>query len=269
MSSKIVFISGANTGLGFETAKALVTCSSSNYHVIIGSRSAENGKKAVEILTSECKKVNGCSKADYIQLDITDDASIKQALEDIKSKVDHIDAFINNAGAQFDSQYASGKLSQREMWNENYNTNITSTYIVTETFMSLILASQDPRLVFVSSGTSSQDEASRGLPIQAGKPPAGWPKPPTFNFTSYRCSKTAINMAMLEWKRILGNDNIKIFGLDPGFLATGLGGVGSEKLKEMGAQDPAVGANFIKSVIDGERDADHGKVVRKSGILPW
>lgn len=266
--SKIVFISGANSGLGYETAKVLVT-SDSSYHVIIGSRSEENGNKAVESLTSEIKNANGSSQVDYIKLDITDDSSIQKAFQDLKSKVNHIDAFVNNAGAQFDSQYASGKMSQRETWNSNYNTNITSTFIVTEVFMFLILASSDPRLVFVSSGTSSQDEASRGLPVQAGKPPAGWPKPPAFSFTSYRCSKTAINMAMLEWKRTLGNDNIKIFGLDPRFLATGLGGVGPEKLKQMGALDPTVGANFIKSVIDGERDADHGKVVRKNGILPW
>lgn len=160
-------------------------------------------------------------------------------------------------------------MGLRDMWNANYNTNVASTNVVTETFMPLLFASSQPRLIFISSGTGSLDEASRGLPVQAGAPPSGWPKPASFNFTSYRVSKTAVSMLMLEWKRTLGADPIKVFGLDPGFLATNLGGVGSEKLKAMGALDPAIGANFIKDVIDGKRDADHGKTVRRKGIMPW
>lgn len=175
----------------------------------------------------------------------------------------------NNSGAQFDQQYAAGKMGMRDMWNANYDTNVTSSHIVTEAFMPLLFKSSNPRLIFTSSGTSSLDEASRGLPIQAGKPPAGWPKPPSFNFTSYRASKTAVNMVMLEWKRILSNDAVKVLAIDPGFLATNLGGNSSEKLKEMGALDPSVGAAFVKDVIDGKRDGDHGQILRKSGIAPW
>lgn len=130
-------------------------------------------------------------------------------------------------------------------------------------------SSSQSRIIFISSATASLEEASQGLPLLLGAPPKGWPKPPSLNLTSYRTSKAAVSMVMLEWKRILRDDDIKVFGLDPGFLATNLGGMTPEKLKSMGALDSNIGANFIKTIIDGERDADHGKILRRDGIMPW
>ena len=75
-------------------------------------------------------------------------------------------------------------------------------------------------------------------------------------------------MMMREWVRILGNDGVKIWCVSPGFLATGLG-FGAEKLKAMGALDPAVGGALVKDVVEGKRDADVGKVIVKDGIQPW
>lgn len=56
----------------------------------------------------------------------------------------------------------------------------------------------------------------------------------------------------------------------PGFLATNLGG-SAEQLKAMGAGDPALGGAFIKGIIEGERDADVGKVLSRygTGIQAW
>jgi NAD(P)-dependent dehydrogenase (short-subunit alcohol dehydrogenase family) len=51
--------------------------------------------------------------------------------------------------------------------------------------------------------------------------------------TSYRSSKTGLNMLMREWAKILKNDGVKVFAISPGFLATGLAGVGAEQLKKV------------------------------------
>lgn len=75
-------------------------------------------------------------------------------------------------------------------------------------------------------------------------------------------------MMMREWVRILGGDGVKVWGVSPGFLATGLGG-SAEANKKMGAGDPAVGGAFVRSVVEGERDGDVGTVVRKDGVQPW
>ena len=77
-------------------------------------------------------------------------------------------------------------------------------------------------------------------------------------------------MLMREWHRILGNDGVKVWAISPGFLATGLAGIGKEKLKQMGALEPHVGGEFIRDVVQGKRDEDVGKVVRNDGqIQPW
>lgn len=76
-------------------------------------------------------------------------------------------------------------------------------------------------------------------------------------------------MMMLEWHRILKEDGAKVFCISPGFLATGLAGIGAEKLKAFGAGDPSIGGNIIREVIEGKRDADAGKVVNKDGVQPW
>jgi NAD(P)-dependent dehydrogenase (short-subunit alcohol dehydrogenase family) len=136
--------------------------------------------------------------------------------------------------------------------------------------MPLLFRSSDPRLLFITSGTSSLDEAARGLPYTATKPPAGWPKPtPKWGFTSYRSSKAAMNMMMLEWKRELQNDPIKIFGISPGFLVTGLGGGDADTLKKMGAKDPSEGGNFVRDVVEGKKDEYHGQVIRVDNVQPW
>lgn len=74
---------------------------------------------------------------------------------------------------------------------------------------------------------------------------------------------------MREWTRILKHDGVKVFAISPGFLATGLGGVGGEKLKALGALDPSVGGNFIKDVVEGQRDQDAGHVIRADSLQPY
>ena len=77
-----------------------------------------------------------------------------------------------------------------------------------------------------------------------------------------------MNMMMREWYRILKNDGVKVWCVSPGYLATGLGG-DVEANKKMGAGDPAVAGLFVKSVLEGHRDADVGKVILRDGVQPW
>lgn len=104
--------------------------------------------------------------------------------------------------------------------------------------MPLLLKSEDPRLLFVTSGTASVAETQRFdvQPFQRinASPEAGWPKPPMVNpIAAYRSSKTGLNMMMRDWDRTLKNDGVKVWCISPGFLATGLGGVGLEQLKKV------------------------------------
>lgn len=102
--------------------------------------------------------------------------------------------------------------------------------------------------------------------------PPGWPKGnfdgKSFEIPAYRSSKTGMNMMMREWHRMLHEDGVKVWCISPGFLATGLGG-GADSNRKMGAGDPSVAGSLIKSVLEGSRDDDVGKVVLKDGVQPW
>lgn len=140
---------------------------------------------------------------------------------------------------------------------------------MTHTFVPLLLKSSDPRLLFITSGTSTlTDYASPliALPLDQS-PPKGWPKTAPA-VPAYRSSKTGMNMMMREWVRLLKNDGVKVWAISPGFLWTGLGG-DVERVKKMGAEDPVLGANFVKDVVEGARDEDVGVVVSRRGIQPW
>lgn len=168
---------------------------------------------------------------------------------------------------QLDQQFAAGKLTEREMWNQSWNVNTAGTQIVTSTFVPLLLQSPNPRLLFLTSGTSTLAGTDNlALPVNR-YPPKGWPKA-GFNIPAYRSAKCGMNMLMREWHRMLKEDGVKVWCISPGFLATGLGG-NPEASKKMGAGDPAVAGVFIRSVLEGQRDDDVGKVILKDGVQPW
>lgn len=103
-------------------------------------------------------------------------------------------------------------------------------------FMPLLLKSDDPRLIFVAGLSHITQAAEKYFPTP--DQPAGWPKPPLdFETIGYRCSKVALNMLMLDWNHKLKADGVKVWGVGPGFLATGLGNM-LDKAKVMGAGHP-------------------------------
>jgi len=158
-----------------------------------------------------------------------------------------------------------GTLTPRQAWNRSWDVNVTGAHITTSAFLPLLLKSEDPRLVFVTSGLSSLEGHSSS---SQQPPPAGLPK--QYGFMSYRSAKTGLNMMALEWDRVLKNDGVKVWTVAPGLLATGLGG-NPEMLKKMGAGDPSIGGTVLRNVVEGKRDGETGKIVReyRSPIQPW
>ncbi|CAN9191089.1 unnamed protein product [Alternaria alternata] len=263
-SRTTIFITGANTGLGLHTVKALYR-STNIYDILLGARDSNKASAAIDEIKQEYP--NSTNSIEGIQIDLQDDASIAQAFETVSRKHGKIDVLLNNAGAQFDQQVPKGNMTIRDMWNKSWDVNVTGTYIVTEVFAPLLLKSSHPRLVFITSGTSTLTEHDNlAMPINRS-PPKGWPKE-SFAVTAYRAAKTGMNMMVLEWARMLKEDGVKVFAVSPGMLATGLGG-DPEAMKKMGAIDPKIGAELVRDVVEGRRDEDVGKVVRKNNVQPW
>ena len=161
-------------------------------------------------------------------------------------------------------------MTLRQAWNSSWDTNTAGTYILTHALAPLLIKSSNPRLLFITSGTSTlagtEDSSSR-LSVA---PPAGWPKTNTFlPLSAYRSSKTGMNMMAREWERELRNDGVKVFLVNPGLLATGLGDFGQEHLRKLGAGEADVGGMLVGDVVEGKRDTDVGKVIMRVGVQAW
>ncbi|RMZ73390.1 Short-chain dehydrogenase [Pyrenophora seminiperda CCB06] len=270
MSSSIILITGGNTGIGYETVKALYT-SSQPYTILMGSRSLEKADTAITQLKSEVPESK--NEVVAVQIDIEDDESIEKAFKEVQEKWGRLEGLVNNAGAAFDAIMLKdpSPKGMRAAWDKAYSLNVTSTQVMTHTFAPLLIASSNPRLLFLTSGLASLETCAKGMDskLASGPPPKGWPKPQSMASTAYRSSKTALNMMMLYWKKTLEVDGVKTFSISPGFLATGLGGVGPDVLRKVGAGDPGLGGALIRDVLEGKRDGDAGVVVSQNGVQPW
>jgi NAD(P)-dependent dehydrogenase (short-subunit alcohol dehydrogenase family) len=95
---KVVLVTGGNNGIGYETVKAFLQSDKTYYHVLLGSRSLDKAKLAIETLHKECPESTVTGTVEAVQVDLTSDESIEKAFEQVKASPGHIDALINNAG---------------------------------------------------------------------------------------------------------------------------------------------------------------------------
>ncbi|KAF4629530.1 hypothetical protein G7Y89_g8616 [Cudoniella acicularis] len=166
--------SGANQGIGYETAKILIE-ESPKYHVLLGSRDATKGAEAVATLKTPALK----GTLETIQIDVTDDASVDAAAEHVSSQYGRLDILVNNAGILSKNPIARDNL------RDVLAVNLVGPMSVTEAFLPLLRKSTSPRIIFVSSSVGSLTYASN--PESRYYRPLG---------EQYRSSKAGLNMLM-------------------------------------------------------------------------
>lgn len=168
-----VLVTGANTGLGKAIVQSLLQ-SEREYYIFLASRTLFKGEQGLTSLDGYASKSK--SKVKVVQLDITDDDSIASCFKAIAAEIVVLDVLVNNAGGGFDRDYLQGTMTRREAMDRTFSLNATSTHLVTEAFMPLIVKSKDAKMIWITSGTSSITEATQGAPHSAIRPAAGWPK---------------------------------------------------------------------------------------------
>ena len=240
MTSKVVFITGANQGIGFAIAQGL-SAEHPDYRILVGSRDAQRGFEAARSITS----------ATAIQIDVTDDASIETAKENVEAEYGRIDVLVNNAGISIEDRSAIKQLSTRQVFETTFNTNVFGATVVTEAFLPLLLKSNDPRLIFVSSGLGS-------LELTASNHPSSGPN---LQVPAYKSSKAALNMVMLTYAKRLQDTHVKVNAISPGFVTTNLTGY-------TGFGTAADGARHIIDLIHQEH-GDHGAFIGEEGTICW
>lgn len=208
--TKIAFITGANRGIGEETATQLAE---KGIHVIIGARD----KAAGEAVAKKLKDRN--LKADAFQFDINNAADHKKAAKFIEEKFGKLDILINNAGVMQDSQDASGGRDPNsshisvDIVKSTFDTNFFSPIALTQTLLPLIRKSEAGRIVNLSSILASLNLHSD-------------PKSPIYNskLFAYNSSKTALNAFTVHLAHELKDTKIKVNSAHPGWVKTDMGG---------------------------------------------
>ncbi len=205
--NKIALITGANRGLGYEAARQLGQC---GYHIILGVRTLSKGMAAAAQLKKEGINVIA------IQLDVTNEASLKKAAEQIAQSYDHLDVLINNAGIGRNED-VQPSVTPQSIWQEVFTTNFFGLVACTQAFLPLLKKSPAGRIVNVSSIMGSISlaadeknyEFSKWVGVGAG---------------AYSASKAAVNMFTVHLARELKDTSVKVNTVHPGWVKTDMGG---------------------------------------------
>ncbi len=185
----VTLITGANKGLGYETARQLLA---KGFTVYIGARHVDRGSTAAAQLG-----------AHFVQLDVSDDSSVESALRVIDAREGHLDVLVNNAGISTTADVNGPNAL------EVFDTNAIGVIRVTESALPLLQRSENPVVVNVSSALGSFWAVTN-------------PDRRQFHFPSivYGASKAAVSMLTVQYAKTY--PGIKFNAVEPGFTATDL-----------------------------------------------
>jgi NAD(P)-dependent dehydrogenase (short-subunit alcohol dehydrogenase family) len=229
----ITLITGANKGLGFETARRLIA---EGHSVYLGSRDAKRGRAAAEAVGGR-----------FIELDVTSDDSVDAAARDIRRRDGRLDVLINNAGI------AGGRAKPGDVTADDlehvYATNVFGLVRVTHAMLPLLLKSEDPVIVNVASGLGSIAVVTDKSRMES-----------QFPTIAYSSSKSAVTMLTVQYAKAF--PEIRINVVDPGYTATDLNG-------NRGTQTVAEGTDAIVKLATIGSDGPTGTFQDRSGTVPW
>jgi NAD(P)-dependent dehydrogenase (short-subunit alcohol dehydrogenase family) len=225
----VTLITGANKGIGFETAKQLLQL---GHNVYIGARDVERGEKAAAALGAR-----------FVQLDVTDDASVGAALAAIDAAEGRLDVLVHNAGVL--ETGLDGPAALR-----SFDTNAVGIVRVTEAALPLLRKSSNPNVVTISSSAGSfwavnnPERPEFGLPLAL-----------------YSASKSAATMLTVQYAK--SQPGIKFNAIEPGTTAT-------DMTAAVGIGRPAEeSARFVVRLATLGPAGPTGTFQDESGQLPW
>jgi len=239
---KSVLITGANKGIGFETARQLARL---NYFVYLGSRNKIQGLEAV-------KKLNdlGMNNVETIEIDVADMKSVQHARQELEGKIGSLDVLINNAGITGEQPQNIATCSLDNL-RRIFDTNYFGAIQTTQEFLPLLRKSKQPVIVNVSSEVGS-------LTLHTARERS----PNWDNFHAYGSSKTALNAFTVMLANDLRDTNFSINSVTPGYTARDLN-------QFLGAKTVEQGAKPIVELATQSHPGTTGKFFKEGGEVPW
>ena len=243
-SEKIALVTGANKGIGFETARQL---GKAGVKVLVGARDRAKADQAAATLKAE-----GLD-AMPLKLDITSSADIQAAAALIETNYGRLDILVNNAGIFFEGDFGSNNsatVTQADL-RKTFDTNFFAVVELTQTLLPLIRKSAAGRIVNLSSILGSLTLHSNPTsPIASSKSLA------------YNASKTALNAFTIHLAAALKDTPIRVNSAHPGWVKTDMGGEGAMMEIVDGAK------TSVALALAGE-DSPNGAYLHLGQPLPW
>jgi NAD(P)-dependent dehydrogenase (short-subunit alcohol dehydrogenase family) len=232
--TKTTLITGANKGLGRETARRLLA---GGHEVWLAARDPSHGQAAADELGAR-----------FVQLDVTDQDSVTEAAALVAPAIGgRLDVLINNAGI------AGGHKPADEVTADDvrsvFETNVFGVVRVTHAFLPLLERSDSPVIVNVSSGMGSIAVTTNPQRFES-----------TLIGIAYPASKTAVNMLTTQYAKAF--PQIRINAVDPGYTATDLNG-------HNGTQSVEQGTDAIVAMANLDPSGPTGTFVDRNGVVAW
>ena len=226
---RVVVVTGANRGLGFEVARQ---CAARGDRVVLGTRDLEAGRRAAADLGDGVQPV---------VLDVTDADGLTAAAAQVEQAAGHVDVLVNNAAIHYDTWQNAVDVDLGVV-REALETNVLGAWQTTLAFLPLLRRSAHPRVVMVSSESGSLAAMGGGVP-------------------AYAVSKAALNALTRTLAGDLRRDHVLVNAVCPGWTATDMGGRGGRPVAD--------GAASILWAADLPDDGPTGTFTRDGQPLRW
>jgi NAD(P)-dependent dehydrogenase (short-subunit alcohol dehydrogenase family) len=203
VEKRICLVSGGNRGIGFETCNQLAQL---GHIVLLTARDLTKGKTAAKQLTDKGLDII------FYQMDVSDQKSIDDTYDKIIQRFGRLDVLVNNAAILYDTWQTVIDIDF-EIVNQALETNLLGPWRVSKKFIPIMKKNRYGRIVNVSSSLGSLYFMGKGSP-------------------AYSISKTALNALTRKLAAELLGMGILVNSIDPGWVATDMGGPGGRPVKE-------------------------------------
>ncbi len=240
---KVALITGANKGLGLETARQL---GAMGMTVLLGARDLAKG----EFAAAELKEVG--LDARPVKLDVDDPEDYEVIAHQIATEFGRLDVLVNNAGIFLDERRANvtSQIPMEDL-RKTFETNLFAVVGLTQALLPLLRKSEAGRIVNLSSILGSNTlHATPGSRLWDSKRFA------------YDASKAALNSYTIHLAHELKDTNIKVNSAHPGWVKTDMGGEGATVELEEGAKTSVELATLPE-------DGPTGTFVHRGKPIPW
>lgn len=234
---KIAIVTGANRGLGLGASEALAQ---RGFKVVMAMRNPDKAQKQINAL-----KVKDLDVVP-MKLDVSQEKSIIDFVEQIRKDYGFVDVLVNNAGIMIDSEDGGGSSllkTKSSTIQKTFNTNTLGPFLLTQKIFPMMKQEGYGRIVNISSGMSQLSE-------------------PQTAYAAYRISKTALNMVTNIFATEAQGSDICVNSVSPGWVRTDMGGPNADRSVEQGIKGVIWAATLPKG-------GPNGGFFRDGEAIPW